>query len=157
MEGGGGHFPAEGTAQLEEVEDLVAVVVLEGGGEAEVATTGGDEAAHGGQLALEAVLFAADGVVLGAEAFEGDADLDVRMLLDNALELVGLEAVGGDFELTGLGVEEVDDLLDVGAEGGFAAREVEVIETGRELGEGGGADLFGGQGGVLPDMTHGTA
>ncbi len=132
-----------------------AVVVLEGGGEAEVATAGGDEAAHGGDLALEAVLLAADGIVFGGDAFEGDADLDVGMLLDDALELVGLEAVGGDFELAGFGVEEIDDLLEVGTEGGFAAGEVEVVEAGGELGEGVEGDLLGGEGGVLPDVAHG--
>ena len=157
VQGGRGHLAAVAAAELVDLEQLVAVVVLEGGRKAEIAAAGGDEAAHGGHFALETVFLAADGVVPRAEAFEGNADLDVGVLADDALELVALEAVGGNFELAGLGMEEIDDLLEVGAERGLAAGEVEIVESGGELGEDGGGDLFGGEGRVLPDVAHGAA
>ena len=155
VERGGDPPGAMRAGEFIEGEDLVGVVILERDREGDLAGSGGGESAKGFRFAFESVFFAADGVVFGAYAVEGDEDVDVGVFPDNGFELAGLEAIGDDVQLAGFRAEEVDDPFKVGTQGGFAAGEGDGAKPGRQLGQHGEGDFFGGEGGMLPDVAHG--
>ena len=155
MQGAAGHLASKTACQPVEVEQLVAIAVLDSCGQSDIPAAGGNQALHGGQFAFIAVLFPAEGIVPGADPVDGNGDFDLGVPGCDPLEGGSQQAIGRYFQVAGFGADQVHDVLEVGAQGGFAAGQNEAAKAGGQLGEEVDGYLLGRQSRVLPDMAHG--
>ena len=86
------------TGELIKADDFVHVIVLNHSGESQVGPAELAKPAQTLHLDLEAIVLPTNAVVRSLESFETEANLDVRVLPDDWLEMLRVQAVGADLQ-----------------------------------------------------------
>ncbi len=133
VQGTGGQLKAVLLGELVQTDKILNVIVLDGDRVAQVGAAQLLQAFEAGGFDGEAVLFAADAVAGVCKAVQAEADLDIGELTNDGFKPFRVQAVAADLEHFGFGMQDADDFKQVGAQGGLAAGDVEVVETARQL------------------------